>query len=490
MARWFSLGKLSVPATMLSAAGLATLVSALGAGTSLSALGASNSPPALGAATLPSALGAGTLHSAAIAVAQGTPIPTPGFATLHTFAGGRDAEEPCGGPLVDREGNILVSLYFATRPPNQGALFELNPSAGRYSDSIMRAIAPEAGRPCASPFENEKGELFLTTIAGGQTTGHAALLKLVPTANGYRESARSQLGYRARTHPGVLRPSGVGSLYGPAIERGSTLYLSAGPGGAYGAGAILALREGDLTYTSVYDFRGTVRSPQRSSDGFWPMPGLIADDSGALYGATLRGGSQSVGTVFEVVPARRGGSERVLWTFHKSDGALATGGLVRAANGALYGTTLGGGKYDKGVVFELTPGKGGYRERLLHEFRGSPDGAYPSAGLTLLHGVLYGTTQLGGSPDDCDVTTFYNESARSRGCGTLFSLSTSGRDYAVLHRFNGADGADPASSLVASRDALYGVTLMVPTRAGGHRGTIYRFVPARSIQSAPVGNRS
>jgi uncharacterized repeat protein (TIGR03803 family) len=290
-------------------------------------------------------------------VAQASPIPTGGFATLHTFAGGRDAEEPCGGPLLDPAGNIFVSLYFATRAPNQGAVFELKPSAGRYSDSIARAIDPEAGRPCSSPFENAKGELFLTTIAGGQTTGHGAVVKLVPTPNGYRESARSQLGYRARTHPGVLRPSGVGSLFGPAVERGSTLYLSAGPGGAYGAGAILALHEDDLSYASVYDFRGTVRLPQRSSDGFWPMPGLLADSTGTLYGATLRGGSQSVGTVFEVVPGRGVGRERVLWTFHHFDGALPAGGLVRAANGALYGTTLGGGKYDKGVVFELTPGK-------------------------------------------------------------------------------------------------------------------------------------
>jgi uncharacterized repeat protein (TIGR03803 family) len=473
-------------ATLHSPFGAATLFSAFGAATLPSAFGAATLPSALGGATLPSALGAATLPPVAVVLARASPIPTSGFATLHTFAGGGDAEEPCGGPLVDPAGNIFVSLYFATRAPNQGALFELKPSAGRYSDSIARAIDPEAGRPCSSPFENATGQLFVTTIAGGQTTGHGAVVKLVPTPNGYRESARSQLGYRARTHPGVPRPSGVGTLFGPAVERGATLYLSAGPGGTHGAGAILALHEDDLSYESVYDFRGTVRLPQRSSDGFWPMPGLLADRSGTLYGATLRGGSQSAGTVFEVMPARGVGRERVLWTFHHFDGALPTGGLVRVANGALYGTTLGGGKYDKGVVFELTPVKGGYRERLLHEFRGSPDGAYPSAGLTLLHGVLYGTTEEGGSTAACEIATFYNASPL-RGCGTLFGLSTSGTGYSVLHRFNGSDGADPASRLVAYGDALYGVTLRVLTRAGGYPGTIYRFAPA-SIRHVPILN--
>ena len=49
------------------------------------------------------------------------------------------------------------------------------------------------------------------------------------------------------------------------------------------------------------------------------------------------------------------GKETVLHSFASSDGANPSASLVRDAKGSLYGTTVGGGAYGYGVVFELTP---------------------------------------------------------------------------------------------------------------------------------------
>lgn len=45
-------------------------------------------------------------------------------------------------------------------------------------------------------------------------------------------------------------------------------------------------------------------------------------------------------------------------------------------NGALYGTTVIGGRLGYGNVFELTPAGSGYTESVLHTFRGGSDARF------------------------------------------------------------------------------------------------------------------
>jgi uncharacterized repeat protein (TIGR03803 family) len=74
------------------------------------------------------------------------------------------------------------------------------------------------------------------------------------------------------------------------------------------------------------------------------------------------------------------------------------------------------------------------KETVLYRFKGSPDGANPSAGLILdAKGNLYGVTSGGGAD----------------GCGTVFELAASGKET-VLHSFTSvaADGALPYSTLI------------------------------------------
>jgi uncharacterized repeat protein (TIGR03803 family) len=187
----------------------------------------------------------------------------------------------------------------------------------------------------------------------------------------------------------------------------------------------------------------------------------LIDVDGTLYGTTLRGGGSGCsgdgcGTVFSISTS---GSEKILYRFQGgSDGANPASALIEVG-GALYGTTLLGGGYNNcgggtdtsgcGTVYSISPSGS---ESVLHAFKGIPDAAVPNTPLTYLNGTLYGVTPQGGV--NCgDHTTGFPD-----GCGTVYSITTSGSET-VLHRFKGqADGRFPTGGLLDVHGTLYGTT--------------------------------
>ena len=68
--------------------------------------------------------------------------------------------------------------------------------------------------------------------------------------------------------------------------------------------------------------------------------------------------------------------------------------VIEGSDGALYGTTYQGGKYNDGIVFKVNRDGTGFL--ILHDFDGA-NGAWPQAGLLEgSDGALYGTTYGGG----------------------------------------------------------------------------------------------
>src|SRR5580658_5209477 len=123
---------------------------------------------------------------------------------------------------------------------------------------------------------------------------------------------------------------------------------------------------------------------------------------------------------------------------------------LTAVNGTLYGTARWGGRKAYGTVFQMDASG---NERVVYAFTGGSDGMYPNGGLTVINGVLYGTTSGGGN--GCETGPGGVE-----GCGTVFSVTTSGKER-VLYRFKwGSGGAAPSAGLILSNGMLYGVTLV------------------------------
>ena len=124
------------------------------------------------------------------------------------------------------------------------------------------------------------------------------------------------------------------------------------------------------------------RGPQ---NGFYPVAGLIADNSGNLYGTTHSGGGQGFGTVFELTHTNSGWDETILYSFCSAssgerpsqqqcpDGKYPEAPLTLDGKGNLYGTTMYGGNNSCflsgcGVAFELSLSNGRWAESVLYDF--------------------------------------------------------------------------------------------------------------------------
>jgi|SRR5580704_5946962 uncharacterized repeat protein (TIGR03803 family) len=75
------------------------------------------------------------------------------------------------------------------------------------------------------------------------------------------------------------------------------------------------------------------------ADGSNPQAALIQGSDGFFYGTTQAGGSNNLGTVFQISPA---GVFTSLYQFGGSDGSDPEAPLVQGNDGNLYGTTVTG----------------------------------------------------------------------------------------------------------------------------------------------------
>ena len=249
---------------------------------------------------------------------------------------------------------------------------------------------------------------------------------------------------------GVNGPDAAFPIAGLIRDSAGNLYGTTSYGGTYGFGTIFRL---DPTghYKALYHFAGGENGP----DGAYPG-GMVRDADGNLYGTTRVGGTSGIGTIFKLDAA---GKYQVLHSFTGDfsgpDGAYPSGSLIRDAGGNLYGTTLQGGMISRGTVFKLDAAG---TESVLYSFAGKffgpDDGESPYGLIRDAAGNLYGTTSSGGVSDR----------------GTVFKLDATGK-ATVLYSFTGGmDGSSPGAIFLDGTGNLYG------TAAGGvsEWGVIFR----------------
>ena len=256
---------------------------------------------------------------------------------------------------------------------------------------------------------------------------------------------------------------GAYSPYGGLVRSHSgVLYGTADYGGAHGSGAVYSLTPPgpggtNWLYEVLYSFRGASQG-----DGEGPTGTLVLESGGSLFGTTIGGGVNNVGTVFQLQPPPGGTgpwTERILFSFSPFDVCAPSSGLAMDSAGNLYGTTL---RYNdsSGGVFRLSPPPilgGAWTETTLFEFPNASDGNDPGPAVPLIGaaGDLYGTTIYGG----------VNSGPPYGPLGTVYELSppqSSGAPWneTVIFSFpNPSAGAQPAAGLIMdSSGCLYGTT--------------------------------
>lgn len=193
-------------------------------------------------------------------------------------------------------------------------------------------------------------------------------------------------------------------------------------------------------------------------DGANPASGL-ALVAGMLCGTTLDGGRHGAGTAFYLDVD--GTNFAAFHSFADAPDPGHPAGALWPAESGFLGATLTGGTAGVGTVFF---GNTNGSISMLHSFAAvSPDnatnsgGASPAASPVLSGDMLYGTTTAGGA--------FAN--------GTVFSVSTNGSGFAVLHEFSALDanaGTNPDGALPDGGLMLSGNTLYGTASAGGAGG--------------------
>ncbi len=205
---------------------------------------------------------------------------------------------------------------------------------------------------------------------------------------------------------------------------------------------------GQLTILASYN--RTSNGP----NGGIPNLGVVLDQQGNLYGTTLGGGTNDVGTVYEITSG-----SRTIVTM-ASFGAASGGGSPRGsvaldAQGNLYGTTGSGGPGGSGTVWEVVNGTRTITTIGSFNFT---NGSNPNGVTMDAQGNIYGTTSLGGTG----------------GVGTVWELAKGSNTITTLANFDGTNGAQPLGGVTLDAQG----NIFGSTTAGGPNlsGTVWEIV--------------
>jgi len=380
------------------------------------------------------------------ASSQSRPPQSGSFETIYQFADNAAGSNPVGG-LLSLDGNLYGTTYFGgTKRPGDGVVYEYFPTYN--TEKVLHTFIGgyyDGSKPYAG-LVNVNGTLYGTTMEGG-AYGDGTVFSIAPSGSGsemvlYSFSGPPNDGKNPRAS--LLNLNGV--LYGTTYH-----------GGTANLGTVFSI----TTYgveTVLHSFTGG------NQDGALPLGALVTLNGTSLYptlyGTTSAGGPNNAGTVFEIPLATSSGGEQLIYSFQgPPDGAVPYAGLTADQYGTLYGTTWHGGASKKGTIFAIgTTTSGG--ENVLYSFAGGGDGKFPTAGLTLLNGTLYGATTRGGA----------------HGKGTIYEMNPSGGETVLYSFTGGSDGYTPYNTLIAANGVLYGTTLFGGAGTGA-TGTVFAYIP-------------
>ena len=341
---------------------------------------------------------------------------TPGartFITVHNFAGGTDGVEPRAGLTYDKSSGTLYgttqyggAITAACQNYGCGTIFSVNSATGAYATLYSFTGGADEGYPQGAMVLGSDGALYGT--ATGNTQGPGCVrLNECGTVFKYDPGTGTFMTLHVFSHtdgnsPVALALSQSGTLFG-VTEYGGNVTKNYHPG----YGVVFSIDPVSLAFTIIYKF------PTSSI----PLPdGVAVDHANNLYVTTEFGGANGYGAITKLVPNGDGTySVSTLFSFDSSgpNGFGPLGSVsVDSNRNYLYGTTVAGGAYNYGTVYQLDPDSGAFT--LLYSFTGGLDGGKPQDGIRIHLGQLYGATN--------HYTPAHNPPPQCSqwGCGTLF----------------------------------------------------------------------
>src|SRR5208282_4508261 len=297
---------------------------------------------------------------------------------LYSFCPGggylcADGSFPVGPVVFDSAGNLYGTTPVGGSsncgyPPGCGVVFELSPAAGSWTESLPYTFCLQES--CSETGDGPLSDLIMDAAGNLYGTDDIGVFELSPSGGGWTFQVIS---HGAGNPPSGLAMDADGNIFFLASTSGWKVY-EVSPNG-----------KGGWNTTSIYSFTSSPRTV------IWGA--LALDQAGNIYDTEtawydIRKKSHDFrGTVYRLSPGKSGWTKKVLFTFtpagSATEGNAPSGGLVLDAAGNLYGTTIQGGTYGLGTVFELVAGaKGKYEERVLWNFNGT-DGSAPLGSLIL-----------------------------------------------------------------------------------------------------------
>jgi len=261
--------------------------------------------------------------------------------TLYTFSGGADGGQPTR--LVSAGTN---NFYGVTQSAGQGSEYG---TVFRFAAGVLTTIKtfttgdPSVGIVPSGIIRGADGN-FYGTVEQGDATHTGSIFQVTPPS-GYATLHTLKPADGSYLAAGIIQASD-GNFYGTAYGGGD---LSTCPKRFIrGCGSVYQLTPSG-TFTVIHTFSGT--------DGIGPSAPLLQASDGNLYGTTSSGGKQrcgqlhnGCGTIFRI---GLDGSFATLHVFNGHDGSNVEAAMIQGSDGALYGTTNGGGKNGDGSIFRM-----------------------------------------------------------------------------------------------------------------------------------------
>jgi uncharacterized repeat protein (TIGR03803 family) len=298
------------------------------------------------------------------------------FSTVATFSGSN--KSVISAPVMDAQGDLFGTTSGGGEGTGKGIGTVYEIPAGTDKVTTLASFNGRTGYGLSGVSLDAQENLYATIAGEGGTIGNGSAFEIAKGTTTVTPLASFD-DYGGQFPVDGLVTDAQGDHFGTAAI-----------GGADGVASVYEIPAGSQSIVPIANFSGTAPAPK----------GLVMDAQGNLYGTDQGGGTYGAGSIFEV--AKGSNTVTTLATFNVLNGPGISNPTLDA-QGDIYGTTEDGGTYGDGTIFEIP--KGSNTAVTLATFDG-PNGSAPDPKVGVVRdaqGNLFGTTEAGGANGDGTV---------------------------------------------------------------------------------------